>query len=292
LSATNFEAAARLATNAILLDSLRLAVNGAPVEASASADFSGPAWKYRAAIKAHRVPIAPFADSFFPGGRGESRGSIVADARLSSEGASRESLQRNLAGDAFFSVTNAEIRVIGRRLQRILLPVSLLLRIPEIVRSPLQYIGVAVSVQRGALTVKEASVEAEAFAGRTAGVINLSDKLGDSPLPRLPVDFLLARALAKRADLAALSTPTNIAYVKLPSFLKLKGTLGEPGVELSDIAIAGILTRSMTGIVTKPTALLFRDAYLLFRGIARPVLGPGSTNALPAKPSAGPTESK
>ena len=277
LTITNFQASAGVRDSKIQVGDLRFWLNGAPLEASGSFDLSVPGYKYDLALHANKLPLEPVMDLFDPEDRGQYRGVIIADARLEGAGLTGAGFKHNLLGTVFLSFTNADIRVIGPKLQLILLPISLVLRIPEILRSPLHCLSCHALFAQGEMNVKDATVEAESFSGRASGVVPLANVLGDSPLRNLPVDFMLARALAKRADLMPNNTPASVTYVKIPNFIKLKGTLGNPKTDISEIGVARILVNSTTGILTKP-------AGTLLRGVER-FLNGGSSNSKTNSPA-------
>jgi hypothetical protein len=47
----------------------------------------------------------------------------------------------------------------------------------------------------------------------------------------------------------AANTDTNAAYVKLPDFLTMRGTIGEPKADINKLALAGTVVKSVTGFV-------------------------------------------
>jgi hypothetical protein len=59
----------------------------------------------------------------------------------------------------------------------------------------------------------------------------------------------LRRSLAEKASLLAANTPTNAVYAELPTFVSLKGTLGDPKTEINKVVIGGLLARSIGGLI-------------------------------------------
>ncbi len=279
VQATNFHAVIIARTNSVIVDALSLSLDGAPVEASGSMDFSTPGYRYQAVLRGENVPLAPIMDTFNPEDRGKLQGALTIEAAAQGAGFLPASFRRNLTGDLSLSYTNAGIQVMGKKLQLILLPVSLVLRIPEIIRSPLVSLDGRFLMTNANVTVERIRVDSAAFAGRTSGSFQLGDIPGEAPLRSWPVEFMLARPLARRADLMPANTPTNAVYVALPVFLKLKGTLADPKLDISELGIARILVSSTTGILTKPAGALLKAAEQLVKGAA----GRAKTNAPPAQ---------
>jgi hypothetical protein len=202
-------------------------------------------------------------------------------ARAQGAGFLPDDFKRNLAGEAGLSFTNGGIQVMNRKIQIILLPVSLVLRIPEIINSPLRELDCQAQVTNASVTVQRVRVVSTAFAGSTAGTLRLEETAADSPFKSWPVEFMLARSLARRADLMPFDTPTNVAYVKLPVFLKLKGTVADPKLDVSELGVARILVSSTTGILTKPAGALLRGAeHLLKMGGANSKTNAAATNGV------------
>jgi hypothetical protein len=288
IAVTNLSVSARARGAKVKVASLRLFMNGAPLEASGSMDFSIPGYEYDAVLHADKLPIAPVMDTFTPEDRGQYQGVVLADASLRGAGFNGARFKHSLAGDLSVVFTNTDLRVIGPKLRIILLPVALVLRIPEILNSPLHGLSGRAHFADGNMQVEEVAVQAEAFAGRVSGVVPFAKSLGASPLLNFPVDFMLYRALAKRADLLPPNTPAGDAFVKLPNFIKLKGTLGNPKSDISEFGLVHILFNSTTGIFTKPAGALLKGAEHFLNG----GLSSSRTNAvanpkepaLPAKP--------
>ena len=66
-----------------------------------------------------------------------------------------------------------------------------------------------------------------AFRAEAAGAVTLAEVLTNSAI-QIPVAVLLNRSAAQRIDLVPANTPSNAAYARLPDFLTMKGTLGNP----------------------------------------------------------------
>ena len=104
------------------------------------------------------------------------------------------------------------------------------------------------SLGQGQINLTKFAVLSSAFYAESQGVIPIADVLTNSPL-NLPVNLALRRSLAEKARLVPVGAPTNTAYVSLPTFVKLTGTLGDPKSQTDKLVIAGLLARSATRFI-------------------------------------------
>jgi hypothetical protein len=58
---------------------------------------------------------------------------------------------------------------------------------------------------------------------------------------------LLERSIAQRIDFIPAGTPTNAAYVAVPDYVTLKGTVGEPKTEINKMALLGTALEQLGG---------------------------------------------
>jgi hypothetical protein len=174
--------------------------------------------------------------------------------------------------------------IVGRKAKRLLEPIALVLRVPELMQTPLNWIAAKADVGKGLINLQQFVVKSPAFLAESRGAVTLSDVLTNSPL-NLPVTLSLSRVVAQKANLLAANSPTNSAYAELPSFVTLSGTVGDPKTEINKLVIGGLLARSIGGLVP-----LGKDATTLLQGVGSALTGqPGAggsagtaTNASPA----------
>jgi hypothetical protein len=65
----------------------------------------------------------------------------------------------------------------------------------------------------------------------------------------VPVGVSLRRPLAEKVGMVSASTPTNQVYVKLPHFLTMKGTVGDPKRSLDALALANVALKTGAALV-------------------------------------------
>ncbi|MBI2947245.1 MAG: AsmA family protein, partial [Verrucomicrobia bacterium] len=244
---TNVQGTAKINRGEVTLQPLQFALNGAPVSAKAVLDLSVPGYKYDITFKADKMPLGPLASSF--GGKSGStlQGVLLADAQLKGAGVSGANLQKNLSGQVALSLTNLNFEIVGKKVKALLEPIALVLRVPELTLTPLEWVNARADVGQGKVNVSEFSVFSQAFYANGQGVVQLAPVLSNS-IPNIPVSLALRRSLAEKARLVPRGTPTNAAYVQLPTFAKLGGTLGEPKTEIDKLVISGLLLQSASGI--------------------------------------------
>ena len=108
-------------------------------------------------------------------------------------------------------------------------------------------INAQVDLGAGKIDVKHFTVLSDAFQADSRGAIPIAEVLTNSPV-NMPVNFSLRRSLAQKSNLLPADVSPDAAYVKLPSFVKLTGTLGELKTQIDTRMIAGLLAKSVAGI--------------------------------------------
>jgi hypothetical protein len=165
------------------------------------------------------------------------------------------------------------------------------LRIPELNQSPINSLGTAVKIGDGKINLNQFNLESGAFTADTAGEIPMAAVLTNSPLNNLPVNFSLRRSIAASAHLIPDGTPTNANYVKLPTFITLRGTVGDPKSHTDMLVIGGLLAKSVQGIPGLgggKTGRLIDDVGGLLNGKSSNTNNAASTNKAGANPLTNP----
>ena len=250
INVQNCQVTAKVDGGKINLDPCRFTLNSAPVNASADLNLGVKGFTYSLSLHMDRVPLEPIANTFSPDNRGKYQGLILADAQIKGAGITGASLQKSLGGQAAFTLTNANLLLIGPKIRQLMNPIATLLRIPEITSSPVEWVDARVELGGGNINLSQFAAQSEAFSATAQGVIPIAEVLTNSPL-NLPVQFALRRSLAEKSSLLPANTPPDAQYPALPQFVTLKGTLGNPKSDLNERALAGLLLQSGMGIAGK-----------------------------------------
>jgi hypothetical protein len=269
----------------VKVEPLQLTLNNAPVNAKADLDLSVPGFRYDVTAKATKIPLAPIANSFAPEYKDRAAGDLFADINVKGAGTTGKSLQKNLTGNISLNFTNANIQIVEKgKFYPVMSAVALILRVPELLKSPLDAVAANVVMGNGNIDIQSAGVHSPTFIASTAGKITIDNVLTNSPL-NLPVDFYLASGLAKHFSITDRST--NNAYVKMPSFLTLKGTLGTPKADIKELVITGLLVKSVGAL---PVDLGEKGNNIL-KGVGNILTGqPMTTNAPPQTTTNAPSQ--
>lgn len=280
LAITNLRTTAKINRGEITVKPLQMSLNGAPVNASAVMNLSVPGCKYELALDADKIPLEPLANTFSTNSTGQYRGELVARAQLRAAGITGANLQKSLAGQLSLSLTNLSLEIVGKKTKRLLEPIALVLRVPELTQTPLNWVNAQADIGQGKIGVNQFAVLSHAFFAEGKGTVSLAEALTNSPID-MPVNLALRRSLAEKAKLVPPNAPTNTAYVSLPTFVKLEGTLGEPKTEINKLVISGLLLQS-AGNIPK----IGDKAGSLLQGIGgilsgqKPAPAPGNTNRI------------
>ena len=280
---TNFQTTVKLDGGHVVLDPFRLALNGAPASATLDLDLGVPGYKYALAFSAQSIPLAPIVNTFQPDKRGILSGTASGQAKINGAGVTGASLQKSLTGQFDFSSTNLNLSVdnlqgttVSTRLLKTL--VKAITAIPDLVKNPASSgaslvqgflgtgggsagsgVGTAPNLSKspinsivsrgkmgaGQIDLQQALVQSPAFEANPAGTVTIAPVLTNSSL-QIPVAVSLERSVAQEINLAG-NTPTNAAYAKLPDFLTITGTLGNPKSDINRMVIVSVALQAIGG---------------------------------------------
>jgi len=281
IAVSNLVANAKINGSQVALKPFQLTLNGAPVSASVSADVGVPGWTYDLTASLDRVPVDPFVNSFMPASRDQYHGFILTSAQIKGAGITDASLQKNLSGQLSLSLTNATIQLVkgkppknvfGRLLWYTLEGIGTFLRVNEIASSPLNAISAQATIGDGKINLSHVGLQSSAFEAHTQGVIPMQVPLTNSPL-NLPLEFSLSRSLAQKTGMMPANTPPDAAYAALPTFVVVKGTIGEPKSDYKELAIGGVLLKSGVGVAEKLGVNVGKDTGGLLKGVGNLLTG-------------------
>lgn len=242
IAAENWLTTLLLSGSQVKIDPAQLSLNGAPVSAHVNLDLSVPGYRYDIAAKADKVPLAPLANSFAPDYKNRAAGDLFANIGIKGAGTTDKSLQQNLTGNISLNFTNANIQLIEKgKFYPVISAIALVLRVPELLQSPLNAVYSDITIGQGTIDLQKAAAHSPAFIASLSGPIKMADVLTNSPLSH-PVEIQLAQGLAKHFSITD-RNQTN-AFVAMPSFVTLKGTLGEPKADIKELVITGLLLKS------------------------------------------------
>jgi hypothetical protein len=230
----------------IMITPCQLTLNGAPVSATVDLDLGVPGYKYSCTFNADKVPLQPLADSFSPTYSAKARGDLIASIQVQGAGITGKNLRQNLTGRASLSFTNADIAIVGPKVKAVLTPIAFVLGAPELLNSPLDYIHADLSAGDGKIEVQKFLAHSAAFVAESQGRIPIADSLAQSPLNQ-PIEIALSRDLAGKLQFANLRIDNG--YAKLPTFVHLTGTLGEPSAKIDKAVLVGLTASGAAGLV-------------------------------------------
>jgi len=243
---SNLVATATLDGSHVVIKPCRLTLNGAPVNATVDLDLGVPGYKYDITFNANKVPLQPLANSFSPTYGDKAQGDLVASIQIQGAGVTGRSLQQSLTGQITLSLTNANIQIVGPKVKAVLTPIALVLGAPEVLSSPLDSVSADLQLGNGKIVIRKFVAHSAAFLAESQGTIPIANVLMDSPLNQ-PVDIALAQGIANK--LRFFNLPSQGSYMKLPTFVRLTGTLGDPSARTDKAVIAGLTAQGIAGAV-------------------------------------------
>jgi len=220
------------------------------------------------------VPLTPLVNSFEPDRKGQIGGTMTAQAKITGAGTTGVNLKKNLNGNFDIDSTNLNYAIDKVKQPIIKLIINVVGSVPDLIHNPIQAAGIlmggAVGLQHGGLTdelqkspiqavnahgtagsgridLKQASVMSAAFRADANGTVQIADVLTNSPV-NIPVSVSLSRDVAQRFGIGG---DTNAAYAKMPDFLLVVGTVGDPKPDKKKLMVLG--TSAVGGIVKSLT---------------------------------------
>jgi uncharacterized protein involved in outer membrane biogenesis len=266
---SDFQLGTKIDGGRVVVNPCKLALNGAPMNATVDLDMGVPGYKYDVSFGAQAVPLAPLVDTFQPERKGQLGGTFTANAKIKGVGTTGASLQNSLAGQFDLASTNLNLSVINIKSPVIKTVVNVVATIPDLVKnpegavgsllqgltgqtsggladdlskSPINSILASGNAAAGKVNLQQASVQSAAFHADTTGTITLAPILTNSAI-QFPVSVWLSQPIARRLHLVSADTPTNAPYAKLPDFLTETGTLGEPKAQINKLALISLAAK-------------------------------------------------
>jgi hypothetical protein len=245
LDITNWQTGVKLDGGHILLKPLQLVLNGALINGNVDLNLGVPGYQYDVALNADRVPLAPLANTFSPKFRDSAKGQLLANLQIKGAGVTGASLQKALNAKMGFTLTNADIQLPKDfKYRKVLETIGLALNLPDLSQYALEWVNGDVVIADGKINLNGFQVLSEAYMLKTHGIIPIAKELTNSALPDLPLELSLTRNVAVRASLAPANTPTNTAYVPLPIFARVGGTIGNADTKIDKVVIGTTIAKA------------------------------------------------
>ena len=248
------------------LPKVQFELNGLPVSGSLRIDKSKPNPAYAFEVQLKDQLAQPLVAAFDPESKESVAGKVTVLAKLDSSGKTQGEFWANLKGTTEFKFAEGDLRVFSDTTKILLTPVAILLRLPDMLNSPIDSMHAKLKIENKRVQLETCEVKGSVFVAGATGAIALDETLEASALD-LPVQLSIRRDLADKAGLIPKGTPLSAKFVKLPDFVKVGGTIGEPKTKTDKLAIVGLLGQSAAGlpgtIENKAGGLLENAANLL-----------------------------
>jgi uncharacterized protein involved in outer membrane biogenesis len=286
---TGWQATLKMDGGHLVMKPFRLALNGAPVNASMDLDLGVPGYRYGVVFGADRVPFAPVVNTFITSRKGQMGGTLTANVQVQGAGVTGAGLQRNLTGQFAGGVTNLNLAVANVRSPVLKSVINVIATIPQLLSSPetaivsllgratglsgglmdelhkapIQVINLQGKAGGGRIDLQSATVQSAAFQADGRGGIALAQVFTNSAI-NIPVAISVSQSIAKQLNFARGNIPADAAYVPLPQFLTMTGTMGKPKTDINKLALAGMTVKSLgSGILNTATNAAGRVGNLL-----------------------------
>jgi len=254
----NWQTTASIEGDHVGVKPLKLALNGAPVDASLELNLHPTGVKYAFSLDAKGVPLTPMLDSVGPQFKGALSGTLSALASVQGGGMTGTELKRSLGARFDVATTNLNFSLeslpadtVSMRLLKTLMNAIAL--IPDLTRdlsgasaspvelakSPINAIALHGTAGSGKIELAQALVQGPAFEAIARGTVTLDDVLTNSAV-QIPVSIYLERGVAQALKIPVHGAPDG-PYVKVPDFLTIKGTLGKPKARIDRAALTGAM---------------------------------------------------
>ncbi|MEW6303010.1 MAG: AsmA family protein [Verrucomicrobiota bacterium] len=259
----NWAAITKIDGGKVALDPFKVTFNGAPIVAKANLDLGVRGYQYDLTASMDKLPIEPLVNTFSPANAGKVKGDLFFNAQIKGAGVTGPNLRKNLNGQTSLNLTNANMQIIEGWPKLIITPIALVLGLPEMLKSPLDFVVADVRLGGGNIEVKRFVAQSAMMRAMSTGVIPIADVVTDSPLNQ-PLEVALPGEVAKKFKLSGQSPAAG--YMELPTFVQIKGTLGTPEVKTDKLAILGVGVIGVGGRVTGEAGEIIRGVGGLLSG--------------------------
>ncbi|MCC5845132.1 MAG: hypothetical protein JJU05_12860 [Verrucomicrobia bacterium] len=249
-----------LAPAGIELNTFNLTMENAPVSAGGALDLSVPGFKYQARARLAPVALAPLIHTRDPALAETFSGILEADFALSGAGVTGPSLRAHLEGHLNALITesdfnlndlaaleNGGLKSFGNVLTTLLraLAPALGVQPSDLLEPHLDEIRLRSRLKTGQLLLETLNVENELLRIQAAGTVDLDDDLEASRIRNIPVQIALETNLARRVRLYR-EDRLRDDRIALPSFVQIRGTLGDPDIDIRRSVLTGLLVGGVT----------------------------------------------
>jgi AsmA family len=226
---SNLQATVKLNGSRVSLTPFKLFLNGAPVNATADLNLGVPGYQYNVSANADRIPIAPLADTFSPAYKNKAKGDLLVNVQVKGAGITGASMQKNLSGDVGLVITNADIQLVGPKIKAFVADIARVAMVAHIsgmstlTNAALNRLDVRLQMGNGKIALTRCLALASAFRVIITGELPIAPVLNDSPFNDWPIHIAIGNGSAQNPD-----AMSNVGYARLPNFVGLGGTLGDP----------------------------------------------------------------
>ena len=283
IAISNLHAAVRIDGGRIVAKPLEMVLNGAKLGSSIDIDVGVPGYRYNLDFSAAQVPLAPLVNSFQPERKGQVGGTLTGVGQVSGAGITGPSLQK-LAGKFDIATTNLDLAIPSLRSGLMKTIVNVIAVVPdlaknpnaalslplrcdprrwhssgqkggfmdELTQSPIDVIQGRGTIGDGRMELNDAMIQSPAFQAGARGTVQfhkaaLMDQAITNSTIAMPLTVALRRSLAEKIDFVPAGTPTNLAFVKLPEYVTIKGTVGEPKTDIDKKALVAMALQKYGG---------------------------------------------
>ncbi|MEN9575171.1 MAG: hypothetical protein RL514_3026 [Verrucomicrobiota bacterium] len=251
IAIANFVVAAKVDNNRVIVKPLSLVMNGAGLSATVDANLGVPGYTYDLALNTDRIQLEPLITTFAPTiPQGAIKGEVLAKLAIRGVGITGESLQKNLAGNVNFSVTNGVIqlsqmgsepktataKLLKALTSGVLAYIGPVVGIPDIMRPPIDYIVLDSTIGNGVVNLSRFAAHSPVVIVDAQGAIQLAAITTNSTM-NIPIEVWLPESFAKKFTGAQF--PTGSTYGRLPHFVDVRGTIGTPDVKVDKAKLIG-----------------------------------------------------
>jgi hypothetical protein len=251
IAISNFVVAAKVDNNRVTVKPLSLVMNGAGLSATVDANLGVRGYQYDVALNTDRIQLEPLVTTFAAAiPQGAIKGEAQAKVALRGAGITGPSLQKNLAGNVNFSVTNGVIQLsqlggepksFGAKLLRsltagVLAYIGPVVGIPDIMKPPVQLVALDTSIGNGMVNLTRFTAQSPVVIVEAQGGIQLAEVLTNSPM-NIPIEVWLPNDFAKR--FTGSQFPPGSTYGRLTHFVDVRGTVGSPDVKVEKAKLIG-----------------------------------------------------
>ena len=201
---------------------------------------------YDLSLEARQLPLAPIPHTFMPDVKGIRSADLTMELQAEGAGFTKEAMVETLSGSVDLRMDNINMDVADQMAQSWFAPLAGIFVADEFLSPHIRRAYLTAQVSDGTLDITDLIIAGEGFIMMAEPDIPLNVPLTESPIQSEDVAVFASLSTAREMNVVVGDPPARATHIKLPNFMELQGTLGNPQVNVQGTDFAGSLFEQYT----------------------------------------------